>query len=186
MKLKIKVDNATTNSELRLLGAFFTGLADQYEPCVLAAPADTAELPVTAIDPLAQGDTHVEAPKRRRRTKAEIAAMDAVGEVVAVEPEPEQVAREAALNAEAEAQAAYDQARNQPDPEPVTDTEPAAASPSKTYTEAEVQDLAGKVARAAGPEVVKAKIAELGAARIADLTQEQRDSLGNFLATKLP
>jgi hypothetical protein len=62
---------------------------------------------------------------------------------------------------------------------------PVSASPSKDYTEAEVQDLAGKVARGVGPEVVKDKIAALGASRIAELTQEQRNDLGAFLTGKL-
>jgi hypothetical protein len=91
MKMKLKVDNTTTVEELALLGAFFTGLAGErsYLPPVFVAPTDEAELPpepscvtLNREEPV----VHVEAPKRRRRTKAEIAAMAAVGEVVADGP----------------------------------------------------------------------------------------------------
>jgi hypothetical protein len=181
MKLKLKVDNTTSVEELALLGAFFTGLAGErsYLPPVFVAPTDEAELPpepscvtLNREEPV----VHVEAPKRRRRTKAEIAAMDAVGEVVAVEPEPEvapepepEVAPEpeieASLNAEAAGQAAYDLARNQPDPEP----EVAAASTSKVPTPAELNTKAAAVAKKIGPEKIRDRIRELGGTLISTL-----------------
>jgi hypothetical protein len=167
MKLKLKVDNTTSVEELALLGAFFTGLAGErsYLPPVFVAPTDEAELPpepscvtLNREEPV----VHVEAPKRRRRTKAEIAAMDAVGEVVAVEPEPEVAA---SLNAEAAGQAAYDLARNQPDPEP----EVAAASTSKVPTPAELNTKAAAVAKKIGPEKIRDRIRELGGTLISTL-----------------
>lgn len=62
-------------------------------------------------------------------------------------------------------------------------SEPATASPSdgKTYTAAEVQQQATVVARTHGADLVKAKIAELGGARIADLNAEQVNTLGAYL-----
>jgi hypothetical protein len=202
MKLKFKLTRQTTASELAHLGQFITGLAFD-RGAHLTVPADcepAAQIEEPGDDPTPGDTVHVpagtEAPKRRRRTKAEI---------------------EAEKLAEERAQVAYDQARNHPDPEPAGEVHPepaplpelpaptpaapvtepaeaaapapAAASPSepaaKDYTEAEVQDLAGKVARSAGPEVVKEKIAALGASRIAELTQEQRNALGDFLTGKL-
>jgi len=47
-----------------------------------------------------------------------------------------------------------------------------------------VQNLASSVARAKGPQIVKDKIAELGATRIAALTADQLNSLGAFLETQ--
>ena len=84
---------------------------------------------------------------------------------------------------------------DQPAPTPAataTDTAPAQApaepapateSPSdgKTYTAAEVQQQATVVARTHGADLVKAKIAELGGARIADLNAEQVNTLGAYL-----
>lgn len=62
-------------------------------------------------------------------------------------------------------------------------SEPATESPSdgKTYTAAEVQQQATVVARTHGADLVKAKIAELGGARIADLNAEQVNTLGAYL-----
>lgn len=65
----------------------------------------------------------------------------------------------------------------------VAASEPATESPSdgKTYTAAEVQQQATVVARTHGADLVKAKIAELGGARIADLNAEQVNTLGAYL-----
>lgn len=197
MKLKLTVDNSTTADQLFQLGALFTGLAigqgtrvssGDVEP-VFTVPADPAELTEPEVVEVPAG---AEKPKRNRRTKAEIEAEKLAEENAAV------AAAEAAAQESNEA-AAAEVGNAQPAPtQPAPETQsgapetPVAASPSepaaggKSYNEAEVQDLAGKVARAVGPEVVKGKIAELGASRIAELTQEQRDALGAFLAAQLP
>jgi hypothetical protein len=196
MKLKLSINRHTTDSELVRLGHFINAIAAERaaQLAPFTAPTDPAELnaaeyfvvvpPANDTEQQLRGGT--DAPKRRRRTKAEIEAANAAadtapsGEVVEVRPEPAPLSE---LSAPTPTAPVTDTAPTEPAP---AASEPAAASPSKSYTEAEVQDLAGKVARATGPEVVKAKIAELGAARIAELTQEQRDSLGAFLITKLP
>jgi len=192
MKLKVKITHRTTPEELFQLGALFTGLAiggngvrvSSGSPA-LTVPADPAEL--DEPEPLTQAGT--EPPKRRRRSKAEIEAEKLAEENAAVasgEAEA-QASNEAGLAAAGnEAPAPTPDAPQQDTPPSETaSTAPASASPSKDYTEAEVQDLAGKVARGVGPEVVKEKIAELGASRIAELTQEQRNALGEFLKGKL-
>lgn len=192
MNISIHIDAESSAAELIALSNFSKELAVGRVAHVasgsvqLTAPADPAELdePETVVV------AGTETPKRRRRTKDEL-RVDAI------------VAANAAAAAEQGAIAPGEPGNEQPastQPAAVTDTgsagtepaattAPATASPSddgKDYTEAEVQDLAGKVARTVGPEVVKGKIAELGAARIADLTQEQRNALGKFLVSKLP
>lgn len=73
----------------------------------------------------------------------------------------------------------------QPDtpPSETASTAPVSASPSsgKTFTAADVQQLATVIARTHGADLVKGKIAELGGARIADLKGEQLNALGDFL-----
>jgi len=54
----------------------------------------------------------------------------------------------------------------------------------KEYTEDGVQKLAVAVSRLKGPEIVKAKIAELGVTRIAELTPEKLNALGVWLETQ--
>ena len=88
-----------------------------------------------------------------------------------------------------QAQAANDQpATTQTAPETTTGAQAAAATaaPSdeggKTYTAADVQQLATVVARTHGADKVKDKIAELGGTRIADLTEQQVNELGKFLS----
>jgi hypothetical protein len=202
MKLKFKLTRHTTASELAHLGQFITGLAFD-RGAHLTPPADceplTGYAPVEdAADPTPAETAHVagnEPPKRRRRSKAEIEAAAAAEEKAQAtydqarnqpDPEPEVNQAPAPL---ADSPAPTPAAPQQDTPPSETASiAPASASPSeggKDYTEAEVQDLAGKVARGVGPEVVKQKIAELGAARIAELTQEQRNALGEFLKTKL-
>lgn len=206
MKAKFKIDGSTTQVQHLALAQFFIALAAGAGATVpqvggldeLVGEDESEFTPPLGADPVAPvvAGTEVEAPKRRRRTKAEL-------EAEAPKTQPEEV--EAAEQAEAgNVQAAVTQTA------PVTDTTaapaasatPAAASPSepapdsyetaapagasKAYTEAEIQDLAGRVARAVGPEVVKAEITALGAARIADLSPEQRNTLGAVLTTKLP
>jgi len=140
MKLKLRVDGSTTASELRLLGALFTGLAEQYEPC-LSAPVDEAEVAFVAIPPVndtmqqlitgeigrVNGVTFVEPvdahssgpqfdkPKRTRRTRAEIEA-DRLAEEnskVAAAEAAAQASNEAAL---AEIEAAKSEVAPEPDP----------------------------------------------------------------------
>jgi len=203
MKAKFNIDGSTTQVQHLALAQFFIALAAGAgatvpQPVFLDEvagedePEFTTSLGAEPVAPVVAG-TDVEAPKRRRRTKAEL-------EAEAPKTQPEEVA--AAEQAEAgNVQAAVTQTA------PVTDTTaaqaasatPAVASPSepapdsyetaatgKAYSEAEIQDLAGRVARAVGPEVVKAEITALGAARIADLSPEQRNTLGAVLTTKLP
>jgi hypothetical protein len=90
MKLKLKINESTTDSELIHLGNFFTALGMNRGARVLSAPADEAEYTVT-IPPtinieqeLRDGElgrveginilTGKPEPKRRRRTKGEIEA----------------------------------------------------------------------------------------------------------------
>lgn len=191
MKLKLRVDDSTTVSELRLLGALFTGLAEEYAP-VFTAPIDEAEATLAAdleaadraIKPVVvteQVDAHSSGPqfnkpKRTRRTKAEIAAAAEVAQT----PDPSPLHSETHVTTEPEvtpepAPLADPSAPTQT--VPVTDTaptepEPVAESPSdtKTYTAAEVQKIAVATAGRHGPEKVKAIIAQYpGAARIADI-----------------
>ena len=189
MKLSLRINRHTTASELIILGAFFESLSLAREghvtsvsaDDVLTAPTDPAELqePETVV-------VQPDAPKRRRRTKAEIEADALAAEnarVAAAEAEA-QANNEAGL---AEAQAAEvpvgnaDPAPTQPVPQPATppsetaSTEPASASPSEPtgpITHADAQKQAIDAARRFGPEKVKAIIAEYeGAAKIADLKE---------------
>ena len=65
--------------------------------------------------------------------------------------------------------------------EPAATTGAAQEPAVGTFTESEVQALATTVARAHGADVVKAKIAELGATRIAEMKPEQLNGLGDYL-----
>jgi hypothetical protein len=193
MKLKLKVDDTTTVAELRLLGALFTGLAGEYAVTTYSTfnpPADEAELSAVDPSPLYNEehppepniDAHssgpgFDAPKRRRRTKAELAAAGTAepGTTIAsttTDPEPEVTPEPSPLpevSAPTPTAPVTDTAPTEPAP---AASEPAAASPSdtKTYTPAEVQKIAVATAGRFGPEKVKAIIAQYpGAARIADL-----------------
>ena len=190
MKLSLRVTRHTTASELIILGAFFESLALAREGRVssvsadepLTAPVDPAELhePETVVVQAtpAAGE---EAPKRRRRSKAEIEA-DAAKAATPVEPaaetpaptEPEQAIPPGAPGNESPAPT---QPAPQPDTQPSesASTEPASASPSEPVgpvTHAEAQKQAIDAARRFGPEKVKAIIAQYeGAAKIADLKE---------------
>ena len=203
MKLKLSVDQSTSPSELIILGAFFESLALAREGHVVStgadiepkitAPTDPAELqePETVVVPPAAGE---EAPKRKRRTKAEIEAAN-------LPPEPPVQETEPPAPTEPEQVPAVETPAPTPDVQPqvtpqseTASTAPASASPSepeafevaaaggKTYAAADVQQLATVVARTHGADLVKGKIAELGGTRIADLKQEQLNALGTFLA----
>ncbi len=214
MKLKLKINESTTDSELVHLGMFFSALALNRGAHVVSAPADEAKYTVI-IPPtinIEQGlrdgelarvktfnieqelrDGEVgkieginiltgkpEAPKRRRRTKAEIEAEVAAAPGTTVESTQPMTQPEEVAAAEAEmAAVGNDQPAPTPTaPETTTPAEepasmqPAVESPSdtKTYTPAEVQKIAVATAGRFGPEKVKAIIAQYpGAARIADL-----------------
>jgi len=190
MKLKLRVDDSTTVSELRLLGALFTGLAKEYAP-VFTAPIDEAEATLEAanrtIDPVVVTEptsttteviTTQEGGKvrRTRRTKAEIAASINATQGGHDQFDPSPLYSETHVGAEPEVTTEPTQSA------PVTDTaptapEPAASTPAtespsdtKTYTAAEVQKIAVATAGRHGPEKVKAIIAQYpGATRIADI-----------------
>ena len=188
MQLKLIINEHTTDSELVHLGNFFSALGLNRGAHVISAPADEAELEVPEVPepsyiPLNREEpvVHVEVPKRRRRTKEEIAAAEAAA-VAAAEAEA-QARNEAALAA-AEDAAKAEAGKGDPAPTPSVEpqgtppaeepasTQPATAAPSdtKTYTPAEVQKIAVATAGRFGPEKVKAIIAQYpGAARIADL-----------------
>lgn len=195
MKLKLKVNRHTTESELIILGAFFESLALAREGHVVSVPAeDAGDDPTPAETVVVQvPPTGEDKPKRSRRSKAEIeaeklAAAEAEVEQAVAPTEPEQVPA-------TETPAPTPDVQPQVTPQSETaSTEPASASPSepeafevaaaggKTYAAADVQQLATVVARTHGADLVKGKIAELGGTRIADLKQEQLNALGTFLA----
>lgn len=191
MKLKLKVDQTTTASELIILGAFFESLALAREGHVVSVPAEDAgddptpaDTVVVQVPPAAAGE---EAPKRRRRTKAEIeaqAAAEAEVEQAVAPTEPEQVpATETPAPTPTAPETTSGAAET---PASASPSEPeafeVAAAGGKTYAAADVQQLATVVARTHGADLVKGKIAELGGTRIADLKQEQLNALGTFLA----
>lgn len=189
MQLHIQVDDRSTPEDLYALSVFARELATgrgQRDTTVgpLTAPTDPAELiepevvvvgNATATDPLAQ--VTPEAPKRRRRTKAEMEADAAAAAQPEVPEEP--VGAEPATVPEPEATPLVETpAATQPAPQPDTarsetaSTAPASASPSddQQYTAADVQKMAVDAARRFGPEKVKGIIAEYpGATKIADL-----------------
>lgn len=210
MKLKLKINRHTTESEFIHLGMFFTalGLNAGTKVVSFAPPTDAAELdepegetivrPATEEEIAIDKAAGVEPPKRRRRTKAEIEAeiaeREAANKLDAVIAENSRVAAaeaEAQTSNEAGLKALEGEAGNvQPAPTPTAPETtngavetPATESPSdgKTYTAAEVQQQATVVARTHGADLVKAKIAELGGARIADLNAEQVNTLGAYL-----
>lgn len=135
MKLKLKINEHTTDSELIHLGNFFSALGLNRGAHVISAPADEAEYTVivpptnTTEQELRDGGlgkidginilTGKPEPKRRRRTKGEIESAEAGAAAAAAH-----AAAEAAAEAEERGQHAYDHARNQPDPEPEGPIEP--------------------------------------------------------------
>lgn len=207
MKAKFKIDGSTTQVQHLALAQFFIALAAGAGAAPQVGGLDelvgedepefTPSLGAEPVAPVVAG-TEVEAPKRRRRTKAELEAEAAANapktqpeEVAAAEQAeagnvqtPAVVPAEQAPAAPAAQSTKVGAATSEPAPDSYETAAPAGAS--KAYTEAEIQDLAGRVARAVGPEVVKAEIMALGAARIADLSPEQRNTLGAVLTTKLP
>lgn len=192
MKLKLKINESTTDSELVHLGMFFTALGMNRGAHVVSAPTDEAEYTVivpptnTTEQELRDGElgtidtginilTGKPEPKRRRRTKAEIEAAEAAAAAAEAEAKKEIAAAEDAAKAEAGKGDPVSTHSVEPQDTPPSETaskEPATESPSdtKTYTPAEVQKIAVATAGRFGPEKVKAIIAQYpGAARIADL-----------------
>jgi len=200
MNVQINVGQETTVSEFRALATFFNQLANVNHQ--LAPSGDqpliskefvkegcaqfngdnvlTAAAPeTTTVATLPEAGS--EKTKRTRRTKAEIEAEAATN----VAQRPEVGAEKPIEGGELgggllDAGEKIDTATG----EITTVEEFETVAAGKTYTEAEVQNLASSVARAKGPQIVKDKIAELGATRIAALTADQLNSLGAFLETQ--
>lgn len=202
MKLKLKINSHTTAAELIQLGMLFTGLGLNNGAKVVSfsPPADPAELDepeVTYVAASPEQEAAIDAatgitPKKRRRTKAEIEAAIAAAAAApgaAADTDPHQtIVEEAAEKATATAPGEPGNVQPAPSPTAPETTSgaaeaPATASPSdgKTYTAAEVQQQATVVARTHGADLVKAKIAELGGSRIADLNADQVNELGAYL-----
>ena len=196
MQLHIHIDEYSKVGELNALAVFARelatsrGLKDSVGP--LTAPLDPAELEEPEIV-VAGGTVPAEAPKRRRRTKAEmeaaaaaqagdnvgLATNEAAAAATLPEVPEEPVGAEPGTVPEPNATPlAETPAATQPAPQQDTaqsetaSTAPASASPSdgQQYTAADVQKMAVDAARRFGPEKVKGIIAEYpGATKIADL-----------------
>lgn len=159
MYINVNIDGSTTPSQLRALSVFALALAASDLQPVAVAPIVTLAKGLAPVDSV-QPETDA-APKRSRtKPKAE-----ALGEPPA--------------ETEAPAEPPADDGPY----EPVVpkDTIAQDTIKGKQYAESDVQKLAGFVARTKGPEIVKAKISELGASRIAELTPEQLNDLGSYL-----
>jgi len=181
---------------------------DEPEVTIVRAATDEEIAAVRAAPTDAGNEPPKRRRRTKAEIEAEIAEREAANKPVTTDPDPHQtVVEEAAEKATATAEDAGVHAGSaipshegeagnvQPaDTQPATATagvekevaasEPATASPSdagKTYTAAEVQQQATVVARTHGADLVKAKIAELGGARIADLNAEQVNTLGAYL-----
>lgn len=203
MQVQINVGQETTISEYRALATFFNQLANfnqQLAPSGDQTPVSnefvkdgcekfngdnvlTAAAPeTTTVATLPEVGS--EKTKRARRTKAEIEAAQndakpASEDSTTGSPAPEGGELGGGL---LDAGEKIDTATGEITG--VEEFETAGAAGGKTYTEAEVQNLASSVARAKGPQIVKDKIAELGATRIAALSVDQLNSLGAFLETQ--
>lgn len=181
MQVNAHVNSETTSAQFVALSNFFRELS--------GVPAPSAQLPVDPADLIEPELVVVGAPvedkpavTRRRRTKAEIEAEAAEKAALDAAAEAEAKAQEDAISGEASAVAAAIVEEPKVDEfEKVAAVTTAPAAGGKTFTEAETQQLATVVARTKGPQVVKDKIAELGATRIGDLTADQLNELGNFL-----
>jgi hypothetical protein len=173
MKFSFEVHPDSDTQEVLVLASFINTIGTLRNARV--APSDTeGVVPVmdsAPVAPTAMPDdvTSSEKPKRTRKaTVVEQAITDSqviasiIGADVAAEDDAD-----IATSTVTEDTAAVDTA------EPATTT--------KNYTEPDLQKLAGLVARTKGPEIVKAKITEIGGTRIADLTQDQLNQLGAYL-----
>lgn len=177
MNVNVHVSGETTTPQYIALSNFFRELsgipaAASVQPPVDSAELDEPEVVVVEAKP---------AVTRRRRTKAELEAEAAAADA-------EAKAQESAISGETAASQPVVQEPEVVVEQPPVDefekvaaTSTAPAAGGKTFTEAEAQQLATVIARTKGPQVVKDKIAELGAVRIGDLTADQLNELGNFL-----
>ena len=171
MNLQINVTSETTPAEYRALAACFSILAGGSGN-VLADPA-----PQTSLPPVVETQVAAEPVETNEQVKATRTRRTKAAEPV-VEPTPEAPPAEVVDTATGEiTQAAA------PDVAP-EEFEAASPAKGKTYGEAEVQQLATIVARTKGPQIVKDKIAALGAARIAALSADQLNELGAYLETQ--
>lgn len=169
MNVNVHVSADTTTSQYIALSNFFRELSGTPASASVRPPVDSAELdePEVVVVP---AETKP-AVTRRRRTKAELEADEAASKVAAAGAEP--VVTEPAVTTVEEPPA------DEFEKVAATTTTPTAGG--KTFTEAEAQQLATVIARTKGPQLVKDKIAELGAVRIGDLTADQLNELGNYL-----
>lgn len=174
MKLQINIDNETTSNDCLALVALFTALSGAPKAQVKSVCDLDRNPTVPAQEPAAAPavEATATATKRSRRTKAEIEA-EAAAPVVAPQVEVPVVTEVIDTQTGEITQAAEE-----------FETAGLAVTNGKTYGEAEVQQLATIIARTKGPQVVKDKIAELGAPRIAALTPEQLNTLGAFLESQ--
>lgn len=178
MKLKISIDPSTTNSELVHLGNFLTAIGMNRGAHVISAPIDEAELdePEPTYIPLNREESvvHAEVPKRKRRTKAEIAAA-AEAHASQGEPLPEEAPTDPAPTPPVEPPATP--------PSETASTEPASASPSDrpVPTSADLNRKAAVVAKKHGPAMVKEKIISLGSTLISLLNDEGKIALDAWL-----
>ena len=170
MKMKIKIDGSTTATQLFALGTML---------CSMGGSA-------VAIDKVVDVDVRVDAAAPTEPVKADAAApgTEPAAEAKTRKPRakkedtPPADATPPAADPEATAAAAAQAAIANAQQPAGNEAAPAAAG---AFNEAQVQNVATAVARAHGADVVKAKIAELGAVRIATMTPEQLDSLGSYL-----
>lgn len=168
MQVTIVADGSTTSSQFVALSNLFRELSGVPASSVFLPPADPADLDEPEVVVVATPAEEAKpAVTRRRRTKAEIEA-DAAAAATVVTNEN---------GAEPDANPVVEP----PPVEPEEFEKVVAPTGNKTYTEAEAQQLATVIARTKGPQIVKDKIAELGAARIGDLTADQLNELGNYL-----
>lgn len=189
MLVNVQVDSSTLSHQFVALSNLFRELSGVPEAVRVQPAVETVTVvPDTAGSTVAEAEQTTPATKRRR-TKAEIAADEAAAKVAAAEAEAklqeEAISGEGSVVAQAEAAAqasneAAAQASNEATVTVADDFEKAVVT-GKTYTESEAQQLATVIARSKGPQVVKDKIAELGAGRIGDLTAEQLNELGTYL-----
>lgn len=183
MQVQINVGQETSSHELRSLAIFFNHLAAAGEVVSVGQPPVIEKVQVQVVQPETVTPTNEAPPpeagsektRRARRTKAEMEAAQAAS---AVQAEQEPVAAPPATQVAEAIDTATGEITG------VEEFETAPAAGGKTYTEAEVQKLASDVARAKGPQIVKDKIAELGATRIAALTADQLNSLGAYLESQ--
>ena len=176
MKMKIKIDGSTTATQLFALGTMLCSMggsvaAGADRVTVTLGPLKEADVKMDAAAPAeTTGTPPAEAPAAEAKTRKPRAKKDEPAADATPPADPEAAAAAAAQAAIANAQQAP------------ADAAPAAAG---AFNEAQVQNVATAVARAHGADVVKAKIAELGATRIATMTPEQLDSLGTYLTQVL-